>query len=202
MTPALPALDRLYAGGQHVRMLVAGELPDGLVLPKGPALNVRVAASAKPGGLVADMARLPFAEALFDRALLATGLERPKAELRELWRVLAPAGLAVLLLPARRGWPWARTGWDRLRLEPALDGCMFEILDWQVARLQPKTCVVLVGKRDGLRPAMVGKVETAVQPAAASLQRESTKTACSAKRLASADERGWPPERKADEVMR
>ena len=190
MTRALPALDRLYAGGRHVRMLVGGEMPDGLALPEGPALSVRVAATPKPGGVVADMTRLPFAEALFDRAVLATGLALPKPELRELWRVLAPAGLAVLLVPARYGWPWARTGWDRSRLEPRLEDCMFEILDWQVTRLGTKTCVVLLGKRDGLRPAMVGQVEAVGQPAAASLQRDSTKTACSASRLANADERG------------
>jgi SAM-dependent methyltransferase len=190
MARTLPALDRLLAGGRHLRLLVAGDVPDALSVPDRQALKVRVVTAPQNGAVVADMTRLPFAEALFDRALVASRLADPRAELRELWRVLAPAGLAVLLLPARTGWPWARRGWDRGRLEPRLEDCMFEILDWQVARLGAKTCVVLIGKRDGLRPAMVGQVESTGQPAAASLQRESTNTACSARRLASEDERG------------
>lgn len=202
MARTTPALDRLLAGGRHVRLLVAGDVPAAVRVPDGQALKVRVATTPQNGAVVADVTRLPFAEALFDRALVAGELVDPRAELRELWRVLAPAGLAVLLVPARTGWPWARRGWDRGRLEPRLEDCMFEILDWQVARFPARTCVVLLGKRDGLRPAMVGQVETATQPAAASLQRDRTKTACSASRLASMDERGWPPARKADEVMR
>ena len=184
MKTGLPPLDRLYAGGRHVRMLVAGDVPAQLPLPAADrvALMVRVTATPHAGAVVADSCRLPFAEALFDRALVASTLSQPKLELRELWRVLAPAGLAALLLPARSGWPWRRRGWDRWQLEPHLQDCMFEILDLQTTRLPERKCLVLIGKRDGLRPAMVGRVETAPKPAGA-LQRESMKTACSASRL-------------------
>jgi len=191
-TTGLAALDRLYAGGRHVRMLVLGEMPVRAVMPARDklALLARVGAES----LVADPCRLPFVEAMFDRALVASDLAKPREELRELWRVLTPAGLAVLLVPGRRGWPGRRRGWDRGRLEPYLAGCMFEILDWETARLPERTGVVLIGKVDGVRPSLVGLAETALRPAGA-LQRERAKTACSASKLDSKAPRGWPPAR-------
>ena len=58
---------------------------------------------------VADYARLPFAEAMFDDALLIHSLEfaaPPRTLLREVWRVLAPAGRLIVVVP-NRGGPWA-----------------------------------------------------------------------------------------------
>ncbi|WP_439532319.1 hypothetical protein [Polymorphobacter sp.] len=169
MTAVLPPLDRLLAGGQQIRLLVHGILPPGIA-PPDPARCERlahVAATPRPGSVVADPCRLPFAEAIFDRALVATSLPAPRGELRELWRVLAPAGLALLLLPCRSGWPWRRRGWTRTLVEPLLEDCMFEILDWRMASLPDRTCVALLGKRDGLRPAMVGLAEPATEAAPA-----------------------------------
>lgn len=55
--------------------------------------------------------RLPFANALFDRVLLVHALEEsddPVAYLREVWRVLAPSGRAVITVASRNGL-WANT---------------------------------------------------------------------------------------------
>lgn len=154
-----PGLDRLCAGGRHVRLLVAGQPPDGLVLPPTDHFE-RVFHLAHPGHsgpLIADPQRLPFVEALFDRALVTTPLPAAaaRAELREIWRILAPAGLALLVLKARR--PWQSAGWRREDLEPILADAMFEVLDWQVETLPDRHHLILVGKHDGLRPAMVGR---------------------------------------------
>lgn len=52
---------------------------------------------------------LPFPNALFDRILVAHGLEEsadPVALLREVWRVLAPSGRVIVAVASRTG-PWA-----------------------------------------------------------------------------------------------
>ena len=140
---------------------------------------------------VADPERLPFADALFDDALLIHALElceRPRAVLRELWRVLSPAGHIVLVVPNRAG-VWARVEalpfgrghpYGRGALTRLLDDAMFEVESWStalsappvtrlrwlegpLARLAPHlggVHVVAARKIDGLRP--VGKV-SAVQ---------------------------------------
>jgi SAM-dependent methyltransferase len=54
---------------------------------------------------------LPFTNALFDRVLVVHGLEEsadPVAFLREVWRVLAPSGRAILTVASRNGL-WANT---------------------------------------------------------------------------------------------
>ncbi len=136
---------------------------------------------------VADPERLPFGDALFDDALLIHALElveRPRVVLRELWRVLAPAGRVVLVVPNRagvwarvealpfgRGHPYGRGGLTRL-----LEGAMFEVEHWSTALAAPPVArlrwlegtlaryaptlggvhVVAARKVDGLRP--VGRV--------------------------------------------
>lgn len=140
--------------------------------------------------VVADPERLPFQDALFDDALLIHALElveRPRVVLRELWRVLAPAGRLVLVVPNRagvwarvealpfgRGHPYGRGGLARL-----LSDAMFEPESWStalaappltrlrwlerpLARLAPHlggVHVVSARKVDGLRP--VGKTARA-----------------------------------------
>ena len=113
------------------------------------------------GPIIADPARLPFAEALFDRAMVASVLPRPsvKTELREVWRILAPAGLALFVTKARRPWQVHAPGWRRETLEPALADAMFEVLDWRTQTIPDRHHLILVGKRDGWRPAMIGRTE-------------------------------------------
>ena len=154
-------LARLLAGGRHVRLLVAGNPPPGVAMPPADGFErfVQVVWPSQVGPIVADALRLPFYEAVFDRALVTTPLPllAAKASLREVWRVLAPAGLAVFVVKARR--PWQGTGWSRKGLEGVLGEAMFEVLDWQVAAVPDRWHLVLVGKRDGLRPAMIGRVD-------------------------------------------
>ncbi|WP_419814916.1 class I SAM-dependent methyltransferase [Glacieibacterium sp.] len=135
----------------------------------------------------ADPERLPFNDALFDDALLIHALElveRPRVVLRELWRVLAPAGRLVLVVPNRagvwarvesvpfgRGHPYGKRGLTRL-----LGDAMFEVEHWDMALSAPPSPrlrwlegplarfaptlggvhVVSASKIDGLRP--VGRV--------------------------------------------
>ncbi len=166
MTNAAPPLERLFAGGRHIRLLLFGVPPPELAIP--PLDHVeRVARLVRPGEygpVVADPARLPFIEALFDRALVTTTLPSAgiRAELRELWRVTAPAGLLLLVVKARRRWEWQASGWTRDALAPEIEAAMFEVLDWRVETLPDRWHLILVCKRDGLRPALIGRVVEAV----------------------------------------
>ena len=175
MTPARPEADasslaRLLAGGRHNRLGLFWAPPPGL-----PAIETahfeRVMRLMRPGqpGIkfagnsvaVADPLRLPCIEALLDRLLVTTVLPgaTARAELRELWRVMSPAALALLVIKARRPWQWSAPGWLEDDLRPLLDALMFEVHDWQVETLPDRHHVILVGKRDGLRPAPIGAVE-------------------------------------------
>ncbi len=166
-------LARLFAGGRHVRMLVAGRPPGGLVIPDTSGFE-RIVWLAWPGqsaagAVVADPARLPFIEAVFDKALVTTVLPATtaRAQLRELWRILAPAGIALLVVKARRRWQWQAPGWVQARLEPVLADAMFEVLAWQIETLPDRHHLILVAKRDGLRPAMIGRVDEVLAPSTA-----------------------------------
>lgn len=159
-------LERLLAGGRHIRLVVIGTPPGGLAIPSLAGCE-RVARVARPeapvrapGEIVADPLRLPFIEALFDRAIAATPLPEAAAaaELRELWRILAPAGLALLVIPARRRWQLLADGWPRDTLETVVTDALFEVLDWRIEACPDRHHLVLVGKVDGLRPALVGRV--------------------------------------------
>lgn len=146
----------------------------------------------------ADEFNLPFAEAMFDQALLAHALEfaePPRKLLRELWRVLAPAGELVLIVPNRLGlWthfqstpfgqgrPWAKGELSRL-----LRDAMFEPISCRTALVAPPVRglrwldkplmrvaarfggihFVLARKTDGLAPTMIGRVKTATAAASA-----------------------------------
>ncbi len=169
------AIARLFAGGRHVRLLIAGQPPIGLALP-GCDHFERVVHVSRPGGqgpVIADPSRLPFIEAIFDRALVTTPLPSAaaRAELREIWRILSPAGLALLVIQARRRWPMGpgrqAPGWVRESLKPVLNDAMFEVLDWRIETIPDRWHLILVGKRDGLRPAMIGRVEEVAAPAVA-----------------------------------
>jgi len=147
----------------------------------------------------ADETALPFAEATFDQTLLAHTLEfaePPRKLLRELWRVLAPAGELVLIVPNRLGvWthfeatPFGRgRPWGRGELGQLLRDAMFEPVSCRTALVtppvrglrwldRPLTRVarrfggihfVLARKVDGLAPTAIGKAAAPVKAAAAS----------------------------------
>lgn len=91
---------------------------------------------------------LPFPDALFDRILLVHGLETADATrplMRQIWRVLAPAGRLLVVAPNRtslwaqvdrspfaHGRPFSRSQLDRL-----LRDTMFVPERWDTALLQP-----------------------------------------------------------------
>jgi SAM-dependent methyltransferase len=98
--------------------------------------------------LECDEDALPFADALFDRALIVHGLERAEAMrplLRQLWRVLAPEGRLLVVAPNRaslwaqvettpfgQGRPFSRSQLDRLLRE-----ALFEPQCWERALYAP-----------------------------------------------------------------
>lgn len=109
---------------------------------------IRWPATMPNRAVVADPERLPFADALFDDALLIHALElveRPRVVLRELWRALAPAGKLILVVPNRAG-VWARVEalpfgrghpYGRRGLTTLLDSTLFEVESWTMALAAP-----------------------------------------------------------------
>lgn len=177
LDPARPAA-ALEAGGDTARLLIAGRPPAALAEPDEVPFErvVRLAWPGQVGPVMADAGRLPFVEAMFDRVLLTSQLPRARArsDLRELWRIMAPAALALLVVKARRPWQllgWQPVGWTQGDLAQALDDAMFVTHDWRVATLPKRWHLVLVGKADGLRPAAVQAAATTVPVAAANLGR-------------------------------
>lgn len=161
-------LDRLLAGGAHNRLLVLGDVPAGLKIGdtshfEHRAYVLRPGQHAQVGQCIANPEQLPFTEALFDRLLVTTPLPQAnaRAELRELWRIMSPAALGLLVIKARRPWQFAVPGWLEHDLKPVIEAAMFEPLDWHVDNLPDRHHLILVTKRDGLRPASIGLTETA-----------------------------------------
>ena len=163
---------RLLAGGRHNRLLILGDPPADLDIGETRHFE-RVVRMLRPGQhgqtragphcAVGDPMRLPFVEALFDRLLVTTVLpsETARTELRELWRIMSPAALALLVVKARRSWQVTRPGWLTDDLAPMLEAAMFEVLDQCIDTIPDRYHLVLVGKRDGLRPALIGTVQAA-----------------------------------------
>jgi SAM-dependent methyltransferase len=97
--------------------------------------------------LVADDA-LPLPDASIDRVLAVHSLEmaeNAREQLREIWRVLAPGGRAIIVVPNRRG-IWARVEttpfgygrpFGRGQLTALLRDCMFSPLAWSEALAVP-----------------------------------------------------------------
>ena len=86
---------------------------------------------------LADEARLPFMDAVFDRVLIVHALEEataPHTLLREVWRVMAPEGRLVVIAANRWSF-WAQSGatpfghgrpYSRTQLAALLSDSMFE----------------------------------------------------------------------------
>jgi SAM-dependent methyltransferase len=133
-TPYLPAL----ANGAE-RTIAFMPAVQGVVNwpPEGP----------NAAALVADDA-LPLPDAMIDRVLVIHSLEMsesPREQLREIWRVLAPGGRVLLVVPNRRGiWAWAEKTpfgygrpFTRGQLTALLRDTMFSPLAWSEALAAP-----------------------------------------------------------------
>lgn len=95
-----------------------------------------------------DETDLPLLESVADLALVVHGLElspAPAEMLREVWRVLAPQGRLLLVVPNRRGL-WARFDsspfghgqpFSRPQLAALLRDCEFSIVSWSYALYLP-----------------------------------------------------------------
>jgi SAM-dependent methyltransferase len=91
---------------------------------------------------------LPLADASVDKALVVHSLEMscsPNVMLRELWRVLAPEGRLLLVVPNRRGL-WARLDttpfghghpYSHGQLERLLSDCLYTPTSWTSALFLP-----------------------------------------------------------------
>jgi SAM-dependent methyltransferase len=97
---------------------------------------------------LADETALPFPDALFDRVLVVHGLESAdslRPLMRQLWRVLAPGGKLLLVVPNRTSlWsqversPFAHgRPFTRGQLESLLRDTMFAAERWDAALLLP-----------------------------------------------------------------
>ena len=104
--------------------------------------------SGKGSSVLVDETDLPLADESADRILLVHVLEwseRSHALLREVWRVLAPNGRVLLIVPNRRGL-WARVDttpfghgrpYSRSQLAKLLKEAMFSPEEWQYALYMP-----------------------------------------------------------------
>ena len=113
------------------------------LMPAGQGALVWPSAERNMSVLVEEE-HLPLPDNSVDRLLVIHGLEvaeRPAALLREMWRVLMPAGRLLIVVPNRSG-VWARTDrtpfgqgrpYSRGQLDALLREAMFTPLDWDSA---------------------------------------------------------------------
>jgi SAM-dependent methyltransferase len=95
-----------------------------------------------------DAQMLPLPDASVDRLLLTHALEaaeRPEALLEELWRITAPEGRVIIVVPSRRG-VWARVDgtpyghglpYSRAQLRELLHRTLFSPIFWGEALYAP-----------------------------------------------------------------
>lgn len=138
--------------------------------------------------IAADFCHLPLAEALFDDAMVLHAFEfaeSPRLLLRELWRVLAPGGRLILIVP-NRGGLWTQFehtpfghghNYSASAIAKLLDEAMFAVetnrtalfappiagtywLEAALARITTQSGgvrIVTARKTDGLSPMLIGR---------------------------------------------
>lgn len=119
----------------------------GALMPAGQGALVWPAAD-KTLSVLVEEDRLPLPDNSIDRMLVVHGLEvaeRPTQLLREMWRVLTPAGRMLIIVPNRTG-VWARTDvtpfgqgrpYSRGQLDLLLREANFTPLNWDSALYLP-----------------------------------------------------------------
>ncbi|MGA7268592.1 MAG: methyltransferase domain-containing protein [Aestuariivirga sp.] len=120
-----------------------------------------------------DETDLPLLESAVDIIIAVHALElchAPAEMLREVWRVLAPQGRLLLVVPNRRGL-WARFDtspfgqgqpFSRPQLAGLLRNCEFSILSWSHALYFPPSGSGMVLSSAGAMESVVGRIMPAV----------------------------------------
>lgn len=186
------AIDTLWSARRQDRLLGLGYAPPWLefIVPKVDraicAMPARQGVHAWPAdsanmACLVDPLNLPFAESLFDVVIAVHLLEHvtePTRLMRELWRVLAPAGKVLIVVPHRRGrWLLDRTSpllvgqsYTQGRLAGLLRATMFAPMAWsqllgRPGWMLPAALLVVATKRDGPQLIPIGKAQPArLQP--------------------------------------
>lgn len=102
-----------------------------------------------------DETNLPFSDAFFDRVMLVHALDHsPNSAdlLAEAWRVLAPGGRLIAIVPNRRGlWSQSEISpfgyarpYSRSQLKGLLRSCMFEVVEHREALFLPPSKAAFV----------------------------------------------------------
>jgi SAM-dependent methyltransferase len=133
---AIPYLDALTKDADRAVALLPAQLGP-VAWPADPVQTV-----------LGDEAALPFADAMFDRILVVHALEGAEAlrpALRQLWRVLSPAGRLLLVAPNRTS-PWAQVElspfahgqpFSRAQLQTLMRDALFVPERWDAALMAP-----------------------------------------------------------------
>ncbi len=120
--------------------------------------------SARNASVLTEETALPFPDAMFDRILVVHALETCEAQrpfMREIWRVLAPEGRVIMVVPNRTSL-WAQfettpfaTGrpYTRVQLARLLEQSMFSAEAWDAALMLPP---FLSGGKKRQRPGTPG----------------------------------------------
>lgn len=146
------AVDRALALTPATRLIAidAGDLVDATALEIYAAFGGPAAAARRA---VADPLRLPLVEGLADLVLARiAAIGEPQRRLREIWRILAPAGAVILVVAMPRRYSFRRLfshAFFRHRLARWLAATMFAAVSAQATE---HALLVRLVKRDGLAP--------------------------------------------------
>jgi SAM-dependent methyltransferase len=138
---ATPYLDRLIP--ENIRQLAFMQAKQGVTHWPNPGPDGELVSSA-----LVDEFDLPLLESAVDLALVVHGLElsdNPLEMLQECWRVLAPQGKLVLVVPNRRGlWAMAESNpfghgqpFSKSQLSRLLKEARFALTNWSPALYLP-----------------------------------------------------------------